>query len=509
MWIPAMPAVCLSALLAVGCIKVDLALEGPPPDGACVADSRDSRSYDIPLVPPEGGNLEIEVWPDLRDLRELRHEPEICMPDCEGKDCGDDGCGGECGVCSPEATCTQGQCKCTCDGKECGDDGCGFNCGECPGNAPCVAGVCEKWGCDDDSECEHEQGENCVTCWQDCGTCPASPASPDGEFLPCDGGSFWMGSPAGGEEKCPGGYEGGGCDEEAAEFTAEELGRTDAEFLHKVLLTHNFELGRTEVTQNDWKEAFDGWDPTLEDPPAESDECAGNCPVQNVSWFDALAYANWKTESSGLFTKNGKLLPCYVLADVVCQDKTGPDDYRECMSGSHKGISSAKVSLKHGLAKAYDCEGYRLPTEAEWERAIRADSQTAFYPCTDDEGNLYDGSITQTESPEPNLEPIGWYLENADGTTHPTAELLPNAWGLHDLSGNVWEWCWDRYCNNNTGYGDDPAPNDDLQCKETNRTIRGGSFTAAAKDCRSARRGNSPPGHRSFIIGFRLARTLD
>ena len=138
---------------------------------------------------------------------------------------------------------------------------------------------------------------------------------------------------------------------------------------------------------------------------------------------------------------------------------------------------------------------YRLPTEAEWEYAARAGTTTAFY----------NGGIHELKCGyDINLDKMGWYCGNSYYATHPVALKQPNAWGLYDMHGNLWEWCQDWYTNN-LNDGIDPVGSSEGQ----KRVIRGGAFIGIARHCRSASRNCYDPGVRDGVIGFRLARTLN
>jgi formylglycine-generating enzyme required for sulfatase activity len=154
------------------------------------------------------------------------------------------------------------------------------------------------------------------------------------------------------------------------------------------------------------------------------------------------------------------------------------------------------VSLNE-VSTPYECEGYRLPTEAEWEYAIRAGTTTAFY----------NGDITYKGcSPlDPNLDLIGWYCGNSEETTYPVALKEPNAWRLYDMSGNVAEWVWDWFTSDIEKDTIDPTgpPHSSLNKK----VCRGGSWDWKPHWCRSAARIVAPPGARFESIGFRPVRT--
>jgi formylglycine-generating enzyme required for sulfatase activity len=140
-----------------------------------------------------------------------------------------------------------------------------------------------------------------------------------------------------------------------------------------------------------------------------------------------------------------------------------------------------KLNTREGGTK------YRLPTEAEWEYAARAGSTTA-YSFGDDSSQL---------------GKYAWFADNAGKTTHPVGQLQPNAWGLYDMHGNVWEWVQDWYGK----YAAEPVTDPQGPAAGSCRVFRGGSWSPGAGYCRSATRRRYAPGYRVDPLGFRLLRT--
>jgi formylglycine-generating enzyme len=249
-----------------------------------------------------------------------------------------------------------------------------------------------------------------------------------------------------------------------------------------VTLTRGFVMQQTEVTQEAW--LAQGFANPSGTQPNGLGDCLDDpeCPVGRVTWFEALAYANRLSEQH-----DPPLEPCYVLNG--CEGEIGKD--HDC--------ASAELTR----ATAYECEGFRLPTNAEWEYATRAGTPTTFYS-----GNMTMHSEFETDPsaclPDENLEGIAWYCHNSQGTSHAVGQLTPNGWGLHDMIGNAEEWNHDRADGRAVTTPIDPGGTLGLH---PTRNTRGGSFVSWAKICRTAARLGGSWDLRSVGLGFRLVRT--
>ena len=236
--------------------------------------------------------------------------------------------------------------------------------------------------------------------------------------------------------------------------------RGSDETQHKVTLSRGFKMSATEVPQGAF-EALMGYN------PSRFSDCGADCPVETVSWHEAAAYSNALSELD-------ERTPCY-----------------SC-SGSGTGVTCQEHGAFSGT-KLYQCPGYRLPTEAEWEYAYRAGTTTAFY----------NGGISSCGGTDPNLDKIGWYRQNSGSETHPAGKMMANTWGLYDMAGNVWEWCHDWGTTYPTTGVTDP-----VGTSGSSRVFRGGGWDYDAGFCRAAVRFSYSPGGRFNSLGFRLARSV-
>ena len=209
---------------------------------------------------------------------------------------------------------------------------------------------------------------------------------------------------------------------------------------HSVKISRPFFLGIHEVTQGQYQAV-------MGNNPSEF-KGSDDLPVENVSWLDAVGFCNKLSE-------------------------------RESRTPFYR-INGTEVTIVGG-------NGYRLPTEAEWEYACRAKSAT-LYPFGDEANKL---------------DEHAWYTSNAESKTHPVGQKLPNAWGLYDMLGNVWEWCTDGY--DEKYYVSSPPADPSGAVGASYRVIRGGCWLNVPGSCRPAHRGGYAPGYQRVNRGFRVA----
>jgi formylglycine-generating enzyme required for sulfatase activity len=255
-----------------------------------------------------------------------------------------------------------------------------------------------------------------------------------------------------------------------------EVGRdSDESPQHQVTISKPFSIGKYEVTQKEW---YDVMGTTIHQQRAlvgysgnSTYGVGDNYPMYYVSWYEVIEYCNKRSVKEGL-------TPAYAI------DKTRSD-------GSN---GNGNDNVKWMVTWNRNANGYRLPTEAEWELACRAGTSALFYTGSD---------ITTSHANYNGNYP---YNNNAKGEyrqrTWAVGGGTPNPWGLYDMSGNVWEWCWDWYGAYSSGTQTDPSG----AAAGSYRVLRGGSWNYVARNLRSAHRDGYPPSNRYYYLGFRLVR---
>ncbi|MCP4717717.1 MAG: SUMF1/EgtB/PvdO family nonheme iron enzyme [Deltaproteobacteria bacterium] len=361
---------------------------------------------------------------------------------CRNRVCGSDPYDSSvnCGNCSSSYYCTdEGACENACTGRECGTSAkaASINCGECGSDSYCTdTGTCED-ACADivcgpspevtNVNCGAcSSGDYCTSAGRCEDACYDRACGTSTLDATIDCGTCGVGNYCTNTGRC----EDLNVTMVAVSGGTFEMGCSpdddycfSDEWPRRTVTVPPFTMSAHEVTQGEWIKVMGS-------NPAHFSHCGDDCPVEQVSWND--------------------------VQDFI-----------------------AKLNRMTGA-------NYRLPTEAEWEYAARADTNTK-WPC----GNYSDC-----------LDEIAWYYNSAYGRTHPIEQKLANTWGLYDMHGNVWEWVQDRYDNDAYDWGDTTDPQG--PGSGMFRVIRGGGWNSVDLFTRSSHRSFFPPSSENSNLGFRL-----
>ena len=231
--------------------------------------------------------------------------------------------------------------------------------------------------------------------------------------------------------------------------------------VHEVTITTPFYMGKYEVTQAEYVKYCSYY-------------AGDNYPADYVSWYDALVYCNKRSMAEGL-------APCYSISG-----STDPKDWGDVPTSSNNSTWNAVVCN-------WNANGYRLPTEAEWEYAARAGDNTV-------------DSLTYSGTSDVNkLGDYAWYKDNSNDTKHEVGTKLQNAFGLYDMSGNVREWCWNWHTysyDTEAEGGSDPTGTS----AGSSRVLRGSDWHYDSFFCAVSDRGCDDPSNCGIGLGFRVVR---
>jgi formylglycine-generating enzyme required for sulfatase activity len=270
------------------------------------------------------------------------------------------------------------------------------------------------------------------------------------------------------------------------------------------VITKPYSLSKYQITRQQFLDIM-GADP--------SDETCSNGmkdPVQMINWYHAIAFCNKLSLLEGL-------TPAYTVEGVSDWANLDFDDIPSGDDYNHKNGDVGDANWNAATCD-WEANGYRLPTEMEWMWAAMGADKDARADAIDAEGinrtgytKGYAGSTEGDYFLQKNLGDYAWYIENSDEITHPVGGKLPNELGLYDMSGNVDEWCWDWWGE------DDDYPTGTLTDYRgagsgSDRVIRGGSWRSYDSMCafshRFDSRGAMPPYDWASSLGFRVLRPV-
>ena len=265
------------------------------------------------------------------------------------------------------------------------------------------------------------------------------------------------------------------------EFTMKGIAAVDASLGHDdygnnkphTVSLSDYLIGETEVTQELWQAVMDNnpswFDGSSGKEPAAG-ETQGKRPVESANWYHAIAFCNKLSIKLGLE-------PCYTVNVGGTPVDFANLSFDQIPTTDNTDWNKAELDMNK--------KGFRLPTEAEWEWAAKG-------------GKEYQWAGTNTEA---GLKNYAWYRSNSGSKTHEVKKKSPNGYGLYDMTGNTWEWCWDWYGSLPASLGADYAG----PASGSYRVLRGGSWGNYKQYCTVSYRFNYKPHLRYYHLGFRLA----